>query len=254
MGYFGQWLVAKGVDAPTLREWGLEPWGEGAARGWLFARTQDPSRLADHVAKASAEGGAAVGAAVFDSDFAYVVAARDGVQAAEVAVNLESAQSYDVDLPSYPDAFARWTQVAPRALTGDEVRDILSKNWVLAEEGVQELFERAGLPQPYDPGKPADLPTRDRPSPATVESVNAGGLGGYQSTFGWMRDAYRVAGEDLPWADARYVPGVGADFLGIWDREDPSMPAFRFPRTSRGESQLEAELERLRRTHELLQT
>ena len=32
----------------------------------------------------------------------------------------------------------------------------------------------------------------------------------------------------------RYVLGYGADFFGIWDRQSPSVPAERFPRTDDG--------------------
>jgi hypothetical protein len=252
MGYFGQWLVAKGVDARGLRRLGLKPTGEGAAPGWQFADVDDPNRLAELVAKASEAGGAAVGAAVFDSDFAYVVAARDGVQAAEVAVNQETAREYEVDLSSDPEAFARWTEVAPRTLSADEVRAVLRQDWVFAEQGVQELLEQAGLPEPYDPSERHEHPRAPKlPPRTTTESVGATGFGGYEGPLGWMWDAYPVAREDLPWVDARYVPGIGADFLGIWDRKHPSEPAFRFMRTPRGEARLREELDRLREPLEL---
>jgi hypothetical protein len=247
MGYFGQWLVAKGRDARGLRRLGLKPTGEGAAAGWHFADVDDPNRLAELVARASEGGGAAVGAAVFDSDFAYVVAARDGAQAAEVAVNQETAREYEVDLASDPGAFAGWTELAPQRLTADEVRAVLRERWVFAEEGVQELLEQAGLPEPYDPFERHEHPRAPKlPPRATTESVGATGFGGYEGPLGWMWDAYPVADDHLPWADARYVPGVGADFLGIWDREHPSEPAFRFTRTPRGEGRLREELDRLR--------
>jgi hypothetical protein len=247
VGYFGQWLVAKARDAQDLRRLGLKPTGEGAAAGWRFANVDDPNRLAELVARASEDGGAAVGAAVFDSDFAYVVAARDGVQAAEVAVNQETAREYEVDLASDPEAFAAWTELAPQRLTADEVRTVLREQWVFAEEGVQELLEQAGLPEPYDPSERHEHPRAPKQPPrATTESVGASGFHGYEGPLGWMWDAYPVAGDHLPWLDARYVPGIGADFLGIWDREHPSEPAFRFPRTPRGEARLREELEGLR--------
>src|SRR5207247_4804376 len=45
-------------------------------------------------------------------------------------------------------------------------------------------------------------------------------------------------GRRVAWRDARVVPGVGADCLGIWDRERPTGPIARFSRTSRGEARL----------------
>ena len=240
MGYFGQWLVAKGADARSLRRLGLEPKGEGAAAGWHFADADGANRLAELVAKASEGGGAAVGAAVYDSDFAYVVAARNGVQDAELVVDEESARSYDVDVVSDPEGFASWTDVAPQRLTADEVRAVLRKEWVFAEEGVQELLERAGLPEPYDPGKRLQPSVR-----VTVESVGVAGLGEYERPLRWMREEQLIADERVPWRDSRYVPGAGADFLGIWDREQPSEPALRFPQSPRGEARLVDELNRL---------
>jgi hypothetical protein len=32
----------------------------------------------------------------------------------------------------------------------------------------------------------------------------------------------------------RYLLGYGADFFGIWDRQDPSRPIETFPRTDEG--------------------
>jgi hypothetical protein len=240
MGYFGQWLVVKGADTHMLRRLGLRPRGEGAAPGWHFADADELDRLAELTVEASADGGVAVGVAVFDSDFAWIVAARDGAQDAELVIDEESAQAYGFDVRSDPDGFARWSETAPQPLSADEVRAVLGEEWVFAEEGVQELLERAGLPEPYDPGE------RLHPSaPVTAESVGSAGLGGYERPLGWMGEEHLIADERIPWRESRYVPGIGVDFLGIWDREKPSEPAFRFPQSVRGGGRLVEELNRL---------
>ena len=258
MGYFGYWLVVKGGTPRRLRSLGLEPAGEGAAAGWVFAGGSGgeiPGDFDERVARASQEGGAAVGAWVFDSDFAVVVAARDGAPAAQVVVRPELAAEYEVDAESDPDAFARWTDVAPRQLSADEVRAVLREDWVFAEEGVAELLERAGLPAPYDPFAVPKLGANvivsvggsrpPRPKRATRASVDGDELGGYVAPLGWMSDTAIVGDRSVAWRDLRFVPGVGDDFVGIWDREQPAEPVARFPRTERGASRLSDELARL---------
>jgi hypothetical protein len=243
VGFFGYWVIVRGASEKSLRLLGLDPYGEGQARGWLFGagRGNDPPEdLGALVAQASAEGGAAVGAFVYDSDFGYIVGAEEGRATAHLVVKPALAREYDFDATSDPESFAAWSQVAPRPVRAEDVQEILTEEWVFAEEGVDALFERVGLPAPYDPHERADPRTA-----ATVQSVNAVHLGGYEAPLGWMSDVFFIGDQQHQWRDSQFVPGVGRDFLGIWDRRRPGEPAHRFPRTSGGDSRLKDELDRL---------
>ena len=247
MGFFGCWLIVKGGTEEGLRKLGVEPAGEGPTPGWTFAGAgRDlPKDLVGLVARSSADGGAALGAYVFDSDWGYVAAARDGQPVAELLLNPESARSEGMAKESDVDSFSRWSEAAPQQVSPAEVRDVVEQEWVFAEEGVQELFERLGLPGAYDPLTSGELRPNavigelpPRLPPPTMETIGAGGLGDYEGPFGWMGESTRIGDQRVAWRDARFIPGVGADFLGIWDRERPTRPIARFSRTSRGEARL----------------
>jgi hypothetical protein len=200
----------------------------------LRRRGRDPpADFEQIVCRCSDEGGAAAGAYVFDSDWAVVLAARDGKPAATVVVNEEAARDEGLDVVNQSSAFAEWTAATtPRRLSDDEVHEVLSREWTFAEEAVAELFERAGLPAPYDPLERTELGANviiGRPPPppsrATVESIGAEGLGGYEAPVGWMGEQFVLGGDVVSWRDARFVPGVGSNFLGIWDRRSVPEPA-----------------------------
>ena len=51
-----------------------------------------------------------------------------------------------------------WSSSAPQPLTATEVEAIIARDDVFAEETVEELLDRLGLPGPYDPReRPASL-------------------------------------------------------------------------------------------------
>jgi len=248
VGFFGYWVIAKGASDDVLRGLGLMLRGEGGSPGWSFADggRDLPADFEQIVCRCSDEGGAAAGAYVFDSDWAVVLAAREGKPAATVVVNEEAARDEGLDVVNQFSAFAAWTAATtPRRLSDDEVHEVLSREWTFAEEAVAELFERAGLPAPYDPLERTELGANviiGRPPPpplrATVESIGAEGLGGYEAPVGWMGEQFVLGGDVVSWGDARFVPGVGSNFLGIWDRGRPQTPVQTFPKTERGSQQL----------------
>jgi len=256
MGFFGFWLVAKGVSDERLRDLGLEPRGQGGAEGWTFADGPRHSSddMDDLVARASAGGGAAVGAYVYDSDAGWVFAAADGGLVAHVVVNPESAAELGSADAGDPAGFARWSAAAPQPASVESVEEVLAEQWVFAEEGVAELLERIGLPAPFDPamqvypmtgvvpigGEPF-VPPPSPPAPA----VGAEGLGGYGGPLGTMSESVLLGSVPVPWRETRFVPGIAPDGIGIWDREQPDGPIATFPATSRGSSRLHEELRRL---------
>lgn len=243
MGYFGHWVVVAGAGLLRLRRLGLEPAREEATPGWRYAWGEDIPDDFDSVVERAARAGSgvALGVWVFDSDYAQVVGVAGGSVSAAVAVNHELAEA---PMAHDPAAFSAWSEHAPTPLTAADVEEILARDDVFAEETVDELFDRLGLPTPYDP---REVPARpfERPPPATSELIGAEGLGGYVEPLAWMHETGHIRPVDLPWRELRHVPGIGDGFLGIWDRESPGEPVATFPVSARGEARLREELERL---------
>ena len=243
MGYFGHWIVVQGARPSALRRLGLQPAAEEAASGWRYAFAndlpEDPGALIEHAARAG--DGVAVGAWIFDSDFGQVIGVGESLRAA-VAIGAETAEE---PLEHDPNAFAGWSACAPQPLTVAEVEAIVGRGDVFAEETVDELLDRLGLPAPYDARERPDPAAPHQPSRATRKSVGATKLGGNIEPLGSMHDLAYVDPLRVPWRELRHVPGLGDGFLGIWDREAPGEPIARFPVSRRGEARLHEELERL---------
>jgi hypothetical protein len=243
MGYFGHWFVVRGARPSALRRLGLEPARDEAAPGWRYAFGGGIPRDFDTLLEraAGAGDGVAVGVWIFDSDFGQVLALGNGHRGG-VAVRPQLAED---ELEHDPDAFAAWSGGAPTPLNATEVQAILRRNDVFAEETVDELFDRLGLPAPYDPRERPE-PEPDRPpSRATRENVGAGSFVGYVEPLGSMIDTAYFAPVHVPWRELRHVPGLGDGFLGIWDRAAPDAPMATFPVSRRGEAKLNEALARL---------
>lgn len=254
MGYFGHWVVVRGARESALRRLGLEPAVKEAAPGWRYAYgrdlPEDVGTLLERVARAG--DGVAVAAWVFDSDYGQVIGVGEGCHA-PVAVRADAAEE---PLEHDVDAFAEWSNSAPQPLTAAEVDAIVARDDVFAEETVDELLDRLGLPAPYNPRERPALPAanvsiaigeprRRKPPPATRESVGGDTFGGYVAPLGRMLDVAYVDPVRVPWRELRHVPGLGDGFLGIWDREAPGEPIATFPISRRGEAALQQRLERL---------
>jgi hypothetical protein len=237
VGYFGHWIVVQGAKRSALQRLGLQPAQDEAAPGWRYAFGSGlPEDLDALLARAAnAADGAAVGAWIFDSDYGQVVGVGDGLRGA-VAIGADAA---DAPLEHDPEAFSAWSACTPQPLSASELEPILARDDVFKEETVDELFDRLGLPAPYD--------AREQPqkTAASRKSVVATAFGGYVEPLGWMQDLAYVDPVHVPWRDLRHVPGIGDAFLGIWDREQPARPIATFPFSRRGEARLREELERL---------
>jgi hypothetical protein len=254
MGLFAHWICVKGA-ADALREAGFGRIVETETPGWLTGYPAEDAQLPEWdefdelVARVAASAGApAVGSWVYDSDVGYLAAADDRGETAGLVINPEAGEVYELSLPEgWPDGaiagFAAWSNGAPHALDASAIEEVVGRDWTFAEEGVQELHERLGLAVPYDAqldvSAPAPLPR------ATLEVVDAGSLGGYEAPLPWMTEAFVLGNRRIPWREARHVPGVGAGFIGIWDRESPQEPIARFRLSGRGESEAMHELHRL---------
>jgi hypothetical protein len=254
MGLFAHWVCVKG-PADALRDAGFVEVVEAQTPGWLTGYPEEGAlppeweEFDELVARVAASaGGPPFGSWIHDSDVGYLVAADDHGRITRLVVNPEAGEAYDVPLPEgWPDGaiarFAEWSKGAPNALDATTVEEVVGRDWTFAEEGVQELHERLGLAVPYEVQPNATAPT---PLPrATVDVIEARSFGGYEAPLPWMTEAFVVGALLVLWRQARHVPGVGADFIGIWDRESPEEPIARFPLLSRGESQAMEELRRL---------
>jgi hypothetical protein len=119
----------------------------------------------------------------------------------------------------------------------EEIKDEAIKcrwclSWLVAEvpasatqapAGVQETRreEVAALPSAAAEGHPAAEPTQAMPPAATPVS------GPMAPTQPEDKVEFTHSGE-------RYLLGYGRDYFGIWDRQSPSSPIERFPRTDDG--------------------
>jgi hypothetical protein len=235
VGLFAHWVLVKGT-AEALVEAGYGETDEAEAPGWLTGFPVDDMQLPEWddfeatVARVAASaGGPALGSWVYDSDVGYLAAADDRGAAARLVINPDACEAYDLPLPDgWPDrsiaSFVEWSNGAPNAVDTVAVAEIVERDWTFAEEGVTALHERLGFSTPYESQGDVTVPT---PTYATVESIDASGLGGYERSF-YGEHTFRLIQRELPWNDARYVGGYGAGFLGVWDRERPNAPVEQF--------------------------
>ena len=87
----------------------------------------------------------------------------------------------------------------------------MSASDMSASSGARSTTSAASQPTPWGGGEPT--PT---PEPSTGSGVPSG------------------AAQKYTHSGYRYVLGYGEGFFGIWDRQDPSAPTERFPRTDDG--------------------
>jgi hypothetical protein len=126
------------------------------------------------------------------------------------------------------------TEPATRTATGDAA----------AEDGaVSEAPDTSTAPAEADASPPGDAgeessspePTQVISEPVAVAAAAAGaatsGTSGPSTTASTTTE-----GGDVRYTHSgyRYVLGYGADYFGIWDRQSPTAPAERFPRTDDG--------------------
>jgi hypothetical protein len=75
------------------------------------------------------------------------------------------------------------------------------------------------------------------PSASMTQPMSTGSSTGSGSPLGPSMGAPSVAGgtaQKYTHSGYRYVLGYGPDFFGIWNRDNPSMPTERYPRTDQG--------------------
>ena len=92
---------------------------------------------------------------------------------------------------------------------------------------------------------PPETPTDDGTGAEPSSASSTADAGTSSSTWGTPSGTWGAPAQSAPSAGAgiaqkythsgyRYVLGYGADFFGIWNRENPSTPTERYPRTDQG--------------------
>lgn len=238
MGYSGAWVVAQRGDAtgdPVVV--GVARRGAVADTGWIrfeLQRADDIWAVFEReVAAIGAElGGATIGAWVDDSDYAYVAASDRDKLAVRLIIGQATARARGHFIPGYTQseassAFLMWcARNAPRTPTRADVEAVLKASGTYAEETAEGIIDLAGLGTAYpDPDAIGGVPKRE---------IGASELGKYVAALPWMRPEFGVGSLRMGWVDARFVLGMGPDFIGLWDRERPETPVEVFPRTVTG--------------------
>jgi hypothetical protein len=90
----------------------------------------------------------------------------------------------------------------------------------------------AASPQPTAWGSTSSTPT---PTGSTTQPASAPPMGSMTAPMGSsMAAPGGGTAQKYTHSGYRYVLGYGADFFGIWNRDNPTMPTERYPRTDQG--------------------
>lgn len=238
MGYPGAWVIARREDATEDSVIvGAVRRGAVADADWVrfeLQQTDDMWAVFERqVTAIGAElGGASIGAWVDDSDYAYVAAADSDRLVVRLIVGRSTARTRGHFIPGYSQseavsAFVTWSaRYAPRTPARTDVDALLEGDRRYAEETAERIIDLAGLGTAYpEPSAAGGVPIRE---------IGASKLRMYEAALPWMKPEFGVGALRMRWVDARFVLGMGPDFIGVWDREHPGGPLERFPRTVTG--------------------
>ena len=171
----------------------------------------------------------ALGLHVEDSDFAYAVAVARrskpshllfGVELAKTLQNgvwaLEKCKSQEQDGDWRTEAarrFSRWSKVAPIVVEPSTVIPLLHKDFLFAEQAVEDLLLLLGI-------NFSDVQTDWARFDHAIQT--------------WTRQKLGKGKYEINAPDSRFVIGSGTDFFGIWERSTGGKPIKRYPKDSQG--------------------
>jgi len=84
--------------------------------------------------------------------------------------------------------------------------------------------------------------------PVLLKQIGADHLPGFEGPLDRL-DHFFPGGRRMLWREARFIPGFGSDFVGVWDRTNPDGPIKRFKRAKRGENAALRSAYRLQEQH-----
>jgi hypothetical protein len=246
MGFTGTILAAKPSAAAdvgrTLAAFDFhEP--ESVNDGWVIDEAhRHPGHAVDYFVSLLAEmGGPVLVAEVFDSDIAYLAAGTPDLEPFVLVLTPKALRAEGVPLPSSGEqrrtleAFAKWSSVAPRGITGARLRELIKAGNTFAEATVWELLGELRIRPLPDSD---EAPARDV---AEIRRIAADDFVGYVKPLSWMGTDVSYRGRGIPWADYRFVPGRGEDFYGVWDRAHGGKPLLTYPKSLKGHENLLAD-------------
>ena len=132
---------------------------------WSLFRPVDrfayPSTIRDLTLEAATSvDGVALAGFVADSDYGYLLAATsegalvwlliDPDAAEEFAEGSEALQLSSPQTGDEPERFALWSQVTPRPVDADALREVLEQDSLFSEEPMMAIFERLDIQVPWD--------------------------------------------------------------------------------------------------------
>ena len=252
MGYTGSVIVARPTCAADDARAALRATGfadvTSLPEGWIHAESTDRSVIVhEGLAAELAEqlAGPVLIGDVTHSDFAWLVVAAPSIAAVSLLLTPAALRREGVPVPSTAEqeaameAIASWSRAAIKPLTIEYLRSNVRRRMTFAEDHLWEIIDTLGLgPALETPA--AVLAARDPTAPTFWD-----GLDGYLAPLEWMNDdGFWCVDRHVPWAEYRYVPGLGDGFIGIWDRESPAHP-IRFDHSHKGMDQMFKRLEKL---------
>ncbi len=219
--------------------------------GWSTVDVGEPPlplpRLEGQVERLATQlGSPGLAAFVETSDFGYVAASEAGAGiVVRGIVNPRNAEDSDEGvwaLERVRSVYGRpwkatparqlveWSRHTPRRISPDQAKRLLYTDHLFPEQALEELFLLLGLP----------VPQYEEDVLLFGEDERLQG-----ALWLWSRGRREFAGLNVDFGRSRYIPGIGTDFFGIWDRNEPGPPIRRYPKTSDGVAQAEREWIRL---------
>jgi hypothetical protein len=132
---------------------------------WSLFRPVDrfayPSTIRDLTLEAAASvGGVALAGFVEDSDWAYLLASTSEGALVWLLIDPEGAEDYAEGAEALrlssprtgdePERFAMWSQLTPKPIDAEAIRQVLEEDSLLSEEPMMAVFERLDIQVPWD--------------------------------------------------------------------------------------------------------
>jgi len=143
-----------------------------------------------------------------------------------------SAASNDIASGAQPDIVTAEADSGSSSTAGDSGSSVGDSGPSVGDSGPGIGSSSSSGPDPSNAQPTAWGTTSNMPSSSTTQPAS-GSMGSMNSPMGSTMGGGGTA-QKYTHSGYRYVLGYGNDFFGIWNRDNPSMPTERYPRTDQG--------------------